>query len=58
MIHDMTYMDKKMTNDIEQLILEVLEDWKHTQLNIASESARRLLTKAIIEKLKLAAEHY
>ena len=58
MIHDMTYMDKKMTNDIEQLILEVLEDWEHTQLNIASESARRLLTKAIIEKLKLAAEHY
>ena len=48
----------KMTNDIEQLILEVLEDWKDSQLNIASEGARKLLAKVIIEKLKLAAEHY
>ena len=44
-----------MTSDIEQLILEVLEDWKHTQFNIASESGRKLLTQAIIEKLELAA---
>jgi hypothetical protein len=43
-----------MTNDIEQLILEVLKDWKHTQLNIYSEAGRNLLAKAITEKLKQA----
>jgi len=40
---------------IEQLISEVLEEWKHTQLNISSEAGRKLLTKAIVEKLKQAA---
>lgn len=41
-----------MIDDTEQLISEVLEDWKHTQLNIYSDAGRKLLAKAIAEKLK------
>lgn len=39
-------------DDIKQNIRELLDEWQHTQLNISSESARDLLTMAIMEKIE------
>lgn len=39
-------------DDIKHNIRELLDEWQHTQLNISSESARELLTMAIMEKIE------
>jgi hypothetical protein len=36
---------------MKQLILQVLSDWKSTQLNMASESGRAMLAEALVQRL-------
>jgi predicted methyltransferase len=45
MIHD---KDRKM----EEIILEVLEDFNSYSTNISSEISRRMIAKAVIKKIK------
>jgi len=45
MIHD---KDRKM----EELILEILEEFNKFSTNISSETSRRMVAKAIIKKIK------
>ena len=45
MIHD---KDRKM----EELILEILEDFNKFSTNISSETSRRMIAKAVVKKIK------
>tara|TARA_R110002167_G_scaffold157986_3_gene353072 strand:+ start:71 stop:250 length:180 start_codon:yes stop_codon:yes gene_type:complete len=42
-----------MKENINKIILEVLEDWKDTELNIASEAGREMLANSITDRISL-----
>lgn len=44
-------MNEEETTPVTKLINDVLDEWKDTQFNIASDSARYLLALAIAERV-------
>ena len=42
---------KTQENQIENIILDVLEDWSDSEINFKSEAARKLLATALTEPL-------
>ena len=42
-----------MKENINKIILEVLEDWQDTELNIKSEAGRNMLANSITDRISL-----